>query len=184
MYNFTGTFSCLRASLTLKRNVGNFIIKRYIPSFLIVILTFLGFWIPTTAYPARVGLTITALLALISQQSNDDLNVSYIYAMSVWMFLCITFVFATLIEFSFAICVSQNAINNSDDNQNNQIIDTNNSENKNSLIKVMNFIMKSNSRNNSIDMYSRIIFPTIYLIVIIIYTIVYIYWFDSIIECK
>ena len=169
-----GTFSCLKASLTLKRNVGNFIIKKYIPSFLIVILTFLGFWIPTAAYPARVGLTITALLALISQQSKDDLNVSYIYAMSVWMFLCITFVFATLVEFSFAICLTQNTINNSDEKQKDEIIRDNN-HNKNNFTKIKDFILKSNSRNNSIDMYSRIGFPILYFTVIIIYTIVYVY---------
>ncbi len=171
-----GTFSCLTARLTLKRNIGNFIIKRYIPSFLIVILTFLGFWIPTTAYPARVALTITALLALIAQQSQEDLDVSYIYAMSVWMFVCITFVFSTLIEFAFAISLPQKTTANY--SVNNQISQSNGETNlktSNGLIKIIKFVMKSNSRNNVVDMIARFVFPILFLIFIVIYIIIYVY---------
>lgn len=166
----------MKASLTLKRNIGNFIIKRYIPSFLIVILTFLGFWIPTTAYPARVALTITALLALIAQQSQEDLNVSYIYAMSVWMFICISFVFATLIEFALAVCVPQKANNSYLDH--NQVIHPNvetHHKADNSLIKIMKFVVKSNSQNNSIDMFARILFPVLFVVFIFVYLIIYVY---------
>ncbi|XP_054168604.1 glycine receptor subunit beta-like [Oppia nitens] len=142
-YEDIGTYSCLRGSLTMKRNVSNFIIKHYIPSLFIVILTFVSFWIPTTAYPARVGLTITALLALTVQQTQD-LNVSVINALSVWMFVCITFVFSTLIEFVFAIRLLQNklhiTVNNECNDNDNDSDDTHNPINnhKTSITKLLN----------------------------------------------
>ncbi|CAG2104588.1 unnamed protein product, partial [Medioppia subpectinata] len=98
-----GVHSCLYVMLHLERNIGNYLIKRFIPSFLIVIMSFIGFWIPANIAPARISLIITSLLALIAQQIQAELNVSYIYALEVWTIMCITYVFATLIEFSVAI---------------------------------------------------------------------------------
>jgi len=68
-------------------------------------MTFMGFWIPTTVSPARTSLSITALLALITQQIQSDLNVSYVYALQVWNIVCIMFVFAGLLEFAIALYV-------------------------------------------------------------------------------
>src|SRR6218665_3577042 len=98
-----GIFPCLYGEIHFKRNTGNYLIKRFIPSFIIVIMTFIGYWIPTTMAPARTSLQITALLALMTQQIQSDLNVSYIYALQVWTLVCITFVFANLVAFAFAL---------------------------------------------------------------------------------
>src|SRR5699024_1079925 len=98
-----GIFSCLYGEIVFKRNIGNYLIKRFIPSFIIVTMTFIGFWIPTTVSPARTSLPITALLALITQQIQSDLNVSYVYALQVWNIVCIIFVFANLLEFAIAL---------------------------------------------------------------------------------
>ena len=68
-------------------------------------MTFLGFWIPTTVSPARVSLSVTALLALITQQIQSDLSVSYVYSLQVWNIVCIIFVFANLCEFALALYV-------------------------------------------------------------------------------
>ena len=68
-------------------------------------MTFLGFWIPTQISPTRTLLPITALLALITQQIQSDLNVSYIYALQVWNIVCVLFVFANLLEYAIALYV-------------------------------------------------------------------------------
>ena len=106
----TGTFACLKGRFKLVRNIGNYIISKYVPSFLIVMISFLSFWIPTNAYPARVGLVIGALLSLITQQYSSSLPVSYVYALSVWYMICITFVFMTLLQYSIAISELANKI--------------------------------------------------------------------------
>ena len=97
--------SCLFGWIVFKRNIGNYLIKRFIPSFIIVVLTFLGFWIPTTVSPARVSLSVTCLLALITQQVQSDLSVSYTYSLQVWNIICILFVFASLCEFALALFI-------------------------------------------------------------------------------
>ncbi len=37
-------------------------VNKYIPSTLIVVMSFVGFWIPVTAYPARVALVIRIII--------------------------------------------------------------------------------------------------------------------------
>ncbi|KAI1290949.1 Glycine receptor subunit alphaZ1 [Halotydeus destructor] len=99
-----GTINCLRGVVVLKRFVGNFVIMKYVPSTIIVMMCFVGFWIPANAYPARVALSITSLLALITQQMQASaLNVSYIMALNVWSLICITFVFFTLVELALSV---------------------------------------------------------------------------------
>ena len=48
-------FSCLRASFALRRRLGYYAIKIYGPSILIVMITFIGFWMPIQGLPARVS---------------------------------------------------------------------------------------------------------------------------------
>lgn len=100
----------MKGRFKLVRNIGNYIISKYIPSFLIVTISFLSFWIPTNAYPARVGLVIGALLSLITQQYSSSLPVSYVYALSIWYMICITFVFMCLLQYSIAISEVSNKI--------------------------------------------------------------------------
>ncbi len=150
----------------MKRNIGNYLIKRFVPSFLIVIMTFIGFWIPTSIPPARVALIITSLLSLIAQQIQAELNVSYVYALEVWTIMCIIFVFATLIEYAVAISWPFEEKSTAQEN----LIIGNNSGVKKfvSLIKV-----KPGPRNCSVDMVSRILFPSAFGIAIIVYSLVY-----------
>ena len=52
----TGTFTCLAAVFKLKRNPGYLMFSTYIPSVLIVIMSWISFWIPPESTPARVTL--------------------------------------------------------------------------------------------------------------------------------
>lgn len=188
-----GAFACLYGELEFRRNIGNYMIKRIIPSFIIVIITFIGFWIPTT--PARTSLPITALLALITQQIQSDLSVSYVYALQVWNIVCIVFVFANLLEFSLALyemhmfqkrasAVASKNTNNNDDNNNNnnnqnkQENDEDNGERNKKNINVtqwrrLNIVFdrhfKTTSRHSSVDMISRYLFPITFFLFVIIF---------------
>ncbi|KAI1290830.1 Glycine receptor subunit alphaZ1 [Halotydeus destructor] len=99
-----GTLSCVKGVIALKRFVGHFVIMKYIPSTIIVMMCFLGFWIPSTAHPARVALSMTSLLALITQQIQDSsIKVSYITALNTWSLICISFVFMSLVELALSV---------------------------------------------------------------------------------
>ncbi|XP_023229557.1 glycine receptor subunit alphaZ1-like isoform X2 [Centruroides sculpturatus] len=99
-----GTFSCLEGKVTLQRRLGYYLINRFVPSVLIVVMSFVTFWIPATAYPARVTLGVTSLLTIVTQQyHNTKFSVSYVIALNVWMLSCIAFVFFSLLEYALVI---------------------------------------------------------------------------------
>ncbi|KAI3351285.1 hypothetical protein L3Q82_005619 [Scortum barcoo] len=67
----TGKFTCIEARFHLERQMGYYLIQMYIPSLLIVILSWVSFWINMDAAPARVGLGITTVLTMTTQSSGS-----------------------------------------------------------------------------------------------------------------
>lgn len=96
---------CVKASVHLRRRWEYYFIRIYGPSFLLVVTTFIGFYLPVFAYPARVAIIVTPLLSLITQQTqiNAEINVNYVVSLHVWMMTCTFFVFMALIELGFAV---------------------------------------------------------------------------------
>jgi len=52
--------------LFFARNIGHYIIQIYLPSSLIVILSWVSFWLDKTFAPARVSLGITTVLTMVN----------------------------------------------------------------------------------------------------------------------
>jgi hypothetical protein len=102
--NYTaGSFSCLEIRFVLQRDFGYFLIQIYMPSFLIVIISWVSFWLNVEASPARVSLGLLTVLTLTTQIGgvNQSLpRVSYIKAIDVWMSVCLVFSFACLLEYA------------------------------------------------------------------------------------
>jgi cation transporter family protein len=102
--NYTaGAFPCLSIQFILRRDIGYFLIQVYVPSILIVILSWVSFWINIDASPARVSLGLLTVLTTttMSGGARESLpRVSYIKAIDVWMIICLVFVFASLIEYA------------------------------------------------------------------------------------
>ncbi|PRD23501.1 UNVERIFIED_CONTAM: glc-1 [Trichonephila clavipes] len=72
-------------------------------------MSFITFWIPAEAYPARVTLSVTSLLTIVTQQYQSAMpSVSYVVALNIWMLSCIGFVFCSLLEYAFVIAVMNN----------------------------------------------------------------------------
>ncbi|XP_076802242.1 glycine receptor subunit alphaZ1-like isoform X2 [Clavelina lepadiformis] len=99
----SGSFTCIEVTFILKREKGYYMIQTYIPSTLIVILSWVSFWINMDAAPARTALGITTVLTMTTQSSGARASlpkVSYVKAIDVWMAVCLLFVFAALLEFA------------------------------------------------------------------------------------
>ncbi|UMM41923.1 hypothetical protein L5515_017961 [Caenorhabditis briggsae] len=77
--------------------------QSYVPTTLIVVISWFSFWLDVEAVPARVSLAITTLLTLSTQANAARMalpEVSYMKAIDVWMGACMMFVFGVMIEFT------------------------------------------------------------------------------------
>ncbi|XP_045111257.1 glycine receptor subunit alpha-2-like isoform X2 [Portunus trituberculatus] len=99
----TGNFSCLEVVFKLKRRLGHYLFHTYIPTCLIVIMSWVSFWIRPEIAPARVTLGVTSLLTMSTQHARSQAAlppVSYIKAIDVFMSSCTVFVFLVLMEYA------------------------------------------------------------------------------------
>ncbi|XP_072831691.1 gamma-aminobutyric acid receptor subunit delta isoform X2 [Vicugna pacos] len=100
-----GQFPRLSLHFHLRRNRGVYIIQSYMPSILLVAMSWVSFWISQAAVPARVSLGITTVLTMttlmVSARSSLP-RASAIKALDVYFWICYVFVFAALVEYAFA----------------------------------------------------------------------------------
>lgn len=99
-----GSFSCMQVSLYLARSYGYYLAQVYIPSVLIVVLSWVNFWLDIDAIPARISLGLLSVLTMTTMSVGTRSNlprVSYIKAIDVWTAICLLFVFSALLEFAY-----------------------------------------------------------------------------------
>ncbi|KAJ7371414.1 hypothetical protein OS493_025880 [Desmophyllum pertusum] len=105
--NFTsGAYSRLIVWFQFERSIGFFLIQTYIPAYLIVMLSWIAFWISHNSTPARIALGITTVLTMTTLTNSARASlpkVSYVKSIEWFLILCFLYVFASLVEYA---CVS------------------------------------------------------------------------------
>ena len=75
-------FSCIYARIIFKRDFGHYLLQIYIPSTLIIMLSWVSFWLDADAVPGRISLGLLTVLSMSTQMSytvNGDMpKVSYV----------------------------------------------------------------------------------------------------------
>ena len=61
-WQLSGNFTCQEVKFYLRRDIGFFLIQVYVPSVLIVILSWVSFWINMESSPARVSIGLLTVL--------------------------------------------------------------------------------------------------------------------------
>ena len=82
-----GEYSCLKVELIFKREFSYYLITIYVPCCMLVIVSWVSFWLDQNAIPARVSLGVTTLLTMSTQTSGINAQlppVSYTKAIDVW----------------------------------------------------------------------------------------------------
>ena len=82
-----GEYSCLSVDLVFKRQFSYYLITIYVPGCMLVIVSWVSFWLDPFAVPARVSLGVTTLLTMSTQTAsiNNSLPpVAYTKAIDVW----------------------------------------------------------------------------------------------------
>ncbi|KAM9292270.1 gamma-aminobutyric acid receptor subunit gamma-2 isoform 1-T1 [Gastrophryne carolinensis] len=98
----SGDYVVMTVYFDLARRMGYFTIQTYIPCTLIVVLSWVSFWINKDAVPARTSLGITTVLTMttLSTIARKSLpKVSYVTAMDLFVSVCFIFVFSALVEY-------------------------------------------------------------------------------------
>ncbi|XP_046988677.1 glutamate-gated chloride channel-like [Schistocerca americana] len=97
----TGDYSCLKVELLLRREFNYYMIHVYLPSCMLVIMSWASFWLDRGDTASRLSLVVAALLMLAVQVSRVYASVpqvAYTMAIDVWIGGCFTFVFTALLE--------------------------------------------------------------------------------------
>ena len=68
----SGNYSCLVAHFYLKRSVSFHLIQSYLPSIMIVAISWVSFWMDIEAVPGRISLGVITLLTVSSQTGNGN----------------------------------------------------------------------------------------------------------------
>ncbi|CAM1306346.1 ort (predicted) [Pycnogonum litorale] len=191
MYS-TGNFTCLEVIFKLKRRLGYYMFQTYFPTCMIVIMSWVSFWIKPEAVPARITLGVTSLLTMSTQHAKSQASlppVSYIKAIDIFMSACIVFVFLSLMEYALVNNLlgdsqreptydKKSLINGSI--RRGQIVDL--SQKEASLLKsrkakfderVMTDSERRRHRAIIVDKFSRIFFPLSFVVLNLIYWIVF-----------
>uniref|UniRef100_A0A8B9P7F1 GABA(C) receptor n=1 Tax=Apteryx owenii TaxID=8824 RepID=A0A8B9P7F1_APTOW len=102
-YSSTGWYNRLFINFALRRHIFFFVLQSYFPAMLMVMLSWVSFWIDRRAVPARVSLGITTVLTMstiITGVSASMPQVSYIKAVDVYLWISFLFVFLSVIEYA------------------------------------------------------------------------------------
>lgn len=181
-------YTCIQMNIHLVRNFGYHIIQIYIPSALIVCLSWVSFWLNIDSTPARISLGLLTVLTMTTQSSGARANlpkVSYIKAIDVWMATCLFFVFAGLIEFAWVNVLSRvqqrrqmthhtsEAINGSPKRTSSE---TAKEEKEEQTCGCFTNYTSDREKARLVDKGARILFPAAFLIFNLVYWLVYIYW--------
>ncbi|XP_071952561.1 glycine receptor subunit alpha-2-like isoform X2 [Antedon mediterranea] len=184
----TGNFSCAKVHFYLSRQMQSYVLQVYIPSVLLVVISWLSFWIDARAAPARVALGITTVLTVTTMTAGIQETlpaVTYAKAIDIWMAMCLCFVFLCLFEYALAnyFLVVETNLNkngsmlegntNSFELQSCQQTISNNQEPKSSKTEInephLRFRWMRHITARNLDYSARIVFPLLFVIFNLLY---------------
>ncbi|XP_028967507.1 gamma-aminobutyric acid receptor subunit beta [Galendromus occidentalis] len=99
----TGNYSRLICEIRFVRSMGYYLIQIYVPAGLIVVISWVSFWLHRNATPARVALgvmTVLTMTTLMSSTNSQLPKISYVKSIDVYLGTCFVMVFASLLEYA------------------------------------------------------------------------------------
>nr|XP_054930587.1 glutamate-gated chloride channel alpha-like [Dermacentor andersoni] len=105
-------FTGVHLQLRLSRRFAPPLLSTFLPSALLVCLSWCVLWMRPRHLPERISLTLMLLLALYAQMSAVRQSLppsNYLTGGDVWMFGCFSFVFGSLVESTLVHHITERA---------------------------------------------------------------------------
>nr|XP_022289452.1 glycine receptor subunit alpha-2-like [Crassostrea virginica]XP_022289833.1 glycine receptor subunit alpha-2-like [Crassostrea virginica]XP_022289834.1 glycine receptor subunit alpha-2-like [Crassostrea virginica] len=184
-------YTCIGLDIHLERNIGYYLTQTYVPCILVVILSWVNFWLSVDAVPARISLGLLTVLTMTTQSSAAVRGltvVSYVKAMDVWIFACLFFVFAGLLEFAWV------NVSNRVESRRKSVLDLpalvngsapNSPTKQNSPLPREGFSFKpskNREKARNIDRVSRFLFPLAFILFNVGYWLVYLVLWEPVVD--
>ncbi|KAL4230982.1 Glycine receptor subunit alpha-3 [Mactra antiquata] len=184
-------YTCIELKFKMVRSLGYYLIQVYVPSILIVILSWVSFWLDKDAVPARISLGLLTVLTMTTMTSGARSSlpkVSYVKGMDVWMATCLIFVFAALIEFAYVNVFSRVGKRRQHESSKSEhggqatleameiLTDADGQVLCPKKKSPFNMFLPSPDKARTFDRISRIAFPAVFLTFNVIYWFVYVFW--------
>ncbi|XP_035703699.1 glycine receptor subunit alpha-2 isoform X1 [Folsomia candida] len=104
-------FNLLSFKIIFRRKISYHVVQTFIPSFLLILITWLCFFMPQRLVEVRVGICMTTVLTLTAMQDRQGSPKSaYVKALDIWMVNSIFFVFLILVQFALLIWLNNRKI--------------------------------------------------------------------------
>lgn len=95
-------YSCLSVLLIFSRDLSFYFTTVFVPGMVLVTSSFISFWLDVNAVPARVMISMTTMLSYCTTTNSFRSKlpvVSNLYALNLWDFFAIGFIYSSMIEF-------------------------------------------------------------------------------------
>uniref|UniRef100_A0A8C3MPB3 Gamma-aminobutyric acid receptor subunit pi n=1 Tax=Geospiza parvula TaxID=87175 RepID=A0A8C3MPB3_GEOPR len=191
----TGRYPKLVFHFELKRNILYFILETYVPSILLVVLSWVSFWISQSSVPARICIGVTTVLTMTTLMMGARTSLPnancFIKAIDVYLGICFSFIFGALLEYAVThFCtlhqLSSKELPKTDSNKSKQSsIDRKRERNQHRVCSSAMSVMKRlfcifdcfHVKNPyHIDNYARFSFPLSFIIINVLYWVYYLYF--------
>ena len=142
--------------IVFTRSLGYYINQIYIPAFLVVVISWIPFWLDREDSHARVGLGVTTVLTMTTLVTNTNSalpKISYMKSLDIYLEVSSAMVFASLIQYAVVGYFTAKMVNKITSKTNNQ-----------SVWMKDNGELDVKKYQTKIDLYSRSIFPSIYIV--------------------
>ena len=99
--SFPDEHSTLVVGFLLQRHMGNFVIQVYGPCILLVVISWVSFWLNREATSDRISLGVTTVLTMtfLGLEARTDLpQVAYPTALDYFVFISFVFIFSTMVQ--------------------------------------------------------------------------------------